>query len=104
MGSLATHQTLSPLTKTTLGKQYEKNTYEVGETPWLLENFSRAPKMEYAAGMNPNMCSYSSETIQSVFTHISIHYRRGGEIAKPDHFKRQMHRADMKVNPVIMAY
>ena len=72
--------------------------------PGCRRTFLGRQKWKNAAGMNPNMYSYSSETIQSVFTHISMHYRRGGEIAKPDHFKRQMHGADMKVNPVIMAY
>lgn len=42
MGSLAPHQ--APFTETTLGKQCEKSTCGVGETPWLLENFSSTPK------------------------------------------------------------
>lgn len=102
MGSLAAHQGSAQRDNfgVTIWKEY---TWSWWDTLAAEELFS-TPKMEYAAGMNPNMDSYSSETIQSVFTHICIYYKRGGEIAKPDHFKRQMHIADMKVNPVIMAY
>lgn len=43
--------------------------------------------------MNPNMDSYSSETIQSVFS-LALAYitEEAGEIAKPDHFKRKKKR------------
>lgn len=58
-----------------------------------------ALKMERAA--STTWVSYSSETVLSVLTHISIYYRRGDWIAKPDHFKRRTH---TKVNLVIMAY
>lgn len=62
------------------------------------------PEMEYAVGVSSSMDSYSSERILSVFTHINIYYRRRGSIAKPYHFKRQMHTENLKLNPVIMAY
>lgn len=54
------------------------------------ELFLRAKKTEYAGGMNPNMDSYSSETIQSVFS-LALAYitEEAGEIAKPDHFKEK---------------
>lgn len=74
------------------------------------ELFLHAKKTEYAGGMNPNMDSYSSEIIQSVFS-LALAYitEEAGEIAKPDHFKRkkkkrQMQTWVMKVKSVIMAY
>lgn len=103
MGSLATHQAL--LRETTLGKQCEKNTCEVGETSWPPKNFSRRQKWNMLAVWIPIWILIPQRQSKVFFTHISIHYRKKSSwIAKLDHFKRQMHTADMKVNPVIMAY
>ncbi len=102
LGSLATHQ--APLMETTLGKQFERACVKSVRHPGCCRTFLDSQKRKYAGGVTPNMDSYSSETIQSVFTRISIFYRGGGSIAKPDHVKRQMHPPHVKVNPVIMAY